>query len=132
MGDLSVSEIWHHLNAVPFETGGLSSMHLEKEIKPQQPCDGAIKVDIKAVLIQSTIEKGWRHLPKDRDCKGFGCAFRQLTNSKKMRRLDTISNSIKASFSIAKLKSRLHKPKQLKHNRTYKKQNVWESLKTTS
>ncbi|XP_060630806.2 endothelin-1 [Anolis sagrei] len=81
---------------------------------------------------QSTTEKGWKYLLKNRDCKGLGCAFRQLANSKKMRRLDTISNSIKASFSIAKLKSGLHKPKQLKHNRTYKKQNVWESLKTTS
>ncbi|XP_003223609.1 endothelin-1 [Anolis carolinensis] len=86
----------------------------------------------KEIWTQSTTEKGWEYLLKNRDCKGLGCAFRQLANSKKMRRLDTISNSIKASFNIAKLKSRLHKPKQLKHNRTYKKQNVWESLKTTS
>ncbi|CAI5779993.1 endothelin-1 [Podarcis muralis] len=83
---------------------------------------------------QSTTEKGWRNLHKDRGCKGLGlkCAFRQLANSKKMRRLDAIGNSIKASFNIAKLKSRLHKPKQMKHNRTYQKQNIWESLKTTS
>uniref|UniRef100_A0A6J0VLG3 Endothelin-1 n=1 Tax=Pogona vitticeps TaxID=103695 RepID=A0A6J0VLG3_9SAUR len=83
---------------------------------------------------QSTTEKGRRHLHKDRGCNGLGlkCVDRQLAGSKKMRRLDTISNSIKASFAIAKLRSSLHKPKQLKHNRTYKKQNVWESLKTTS
>ncbi|XP_061448082.1 endothelin-1 isoform X2 [Rhineura floridana] len=83
---------------------------------------------------QSTTEKGWRNLHKDSDCKGLGlkCAFRQLANSRKMRRLDVIGNSIKVSFNIAKLKSRMHKPKQLNHNRTYQKQNIWESLKTTS
>ncbi|KAJ7338534.1 hypothetical protein JRQ81_012436 [Phrynocephalus forsythii] len=83
---------------------------------------------------QSTMEKGQRHLYKDRGCKGFGlkCVYRQLADNKKMRRRDAISNSIKASFAVAKQRSSLHKPKPLKHNRTYKKQNVWESLKTTS
>ncbi|KAF7248602.1 Endothelin-1 [Varanus komodoensis] len=83
---------------------------------------------------QSTKEKGWRPLHKEKDCNGLGlkCVYKQLVNIKEMRRLDSIGNSIKAAFSIAKLKRRLHKPKQLKHNRTYKKQNIWESLKMTS
>ncbi|XP_053107109.1 endothelin-1 isoform X2 [Hemicordylus capensis] len=88
----------------------------------------------KEYWFQSTRQKGWKPLHKDRDCQWLGlkCAYRQLANSKKMRRMEAIGNSIKASFNIARLKSRLHKPKQLKHNRTYKKQNIWESLKTTS
>ncbi|XP_060098985.1 endothelin-1 [Heteronotia binoei] len=81
---------------------------------------------------QSTTERGSKSLPKDRDCKGLTCTFLQLASSKKVRRLEAIGNQIKASFNAAKLKSRLHKRKHLKHNRTYKKQNVWESLKMTS
>ncbi|XP_026525685.1 endothelin-1 [Notechis scutatus] len=83
---------------------------------------------------QSTTEKEWKHLFKGRDCKGLGlkCTFHQLTESKKMKRLDTLRNSIKASSNIAKLLSKLHKPRKLKHNRTYEKQNIWQSLKMTS
>ncbi|XP_066481678.1 endothelin-1 isoform X1 [Tiliqua scincoides] len=84
--------------------------------------------------LQSTMQKGWKPLHQDGDCKGLGlkCAFRQLTNAKKTRRMNAIGNSIKVSFNIARLRSRLQKRKQLKHNRTYEKQNIWESLKTTS
>uniref|UniRef100_A0A8D0BGL8 Endothelin-1 n=1 Tax=Salvator merianae TaxID=96440 RepID=A0A8D0BGL8_SALMN len=83
---------------------------------------------------QFTTEKEWKDLRKGRDCRGLGlkCAFRQLSSSKKMRRSEAIGNSIKASFNIAKLNSRLYKLNQLKDNRTYKKQNIWENLKTTS
>ncbi|XP_048364010.1 endothelin-1 [Sphaerodactylus townsendi] len=81
---------------------------------------------------QSTRQKGWKSLHKDRGCKGLTCVYMQLTDSQKMRRLEAVANKIKTSFNAAKLKSRLHKRKQLKHNRTYKKQNVWESLKMTS
>ncbi|KAG8133327.1 putative Endothelin 1 protein [Naja naja] len=83
---------------------------------------------------QSTTEKEWKRLFRGRDCKGLGlkCTFHQLAESKKMKRLDTLRNSIKASSNIAKLLSKLHKPKQLKHNRTYEKQNIWQSLKMTS
>ncbi|XP_077209331.1 endothelin-1 [Paroedura picta] len=81
---------------------------------------------------QSTMEKVWKPLRKDRVCKSLICSSMQLVHSKKMRRLEAIGNQIKASVSAAKLGSRLHKQKQLKHNRTYKKQNVWESLKVTS
>ncbi|XP_067424437.1 endothelin-1 [Emydura macquarii macquarii] len=83
---------------------------------------------------QSTMEKGWDHLNKGEDCMGLGlkCVHRQLLNSRKMRRLEAIGNSIKASFSIAKLKAALHEVKKLNHNRTHKRQSIWESLKTTS
>ncbi|KAL7984497.1 hypothetical protein Chor_003067 [Crotalus horridus] len=83
---------------------------------------------------QSTTEKKGKHLLKGRDCKGLGlkCTFHQLAESKKTKRLDTLRNSIKASSNIAKLVSKLHKPKQLKHNRTYEKQNIWQSMKMTS
>ncbi|XP_007430494.1 endothelin-1 [Python bivittatus] len=83
---------------------------------------------------QSTTEKGWKHLLKERDCKGLGlkCTFHQLADIRKMKRLDTLRNSIKASFNIAKLVNKLRKPQQLKNNRIYKKQNIWQSLKMTS
>ncbi|KAL8182529.1 UNVERIFIED_CONTAM: hypothetical protein K2H54_057772 [Gekko kuhli] len=81
---------------------------------------------------QSTREKSWKSPHQDKDCKGLTCTYLQLANSKKMRRLEAIGNQIKVSFNAAKLKSRLHKRKQLKHNRTYKKQNVWEGPKMTS
>ncbi|XP_065255862.1 endothelin-1 [Emys orbicularis] len=88
----------------------------------------------KELWAQSTMEKGWDHLNKAEDCLGLGlkCVHRQLLNSRKMRRLEAIGNSIKASFSIAKLKAALHDVKRLKHNRTHKRQSIWESLKTTS
>uniref|UniRef100_A0A8D0G4S4 Endothelin-1 n=1 Tax=Sphenodon punctatus TaxID=8508 RepID=A0A8D0G4S4_SPHPU len=81
---------------------------------------------------QSTMEKSWKH-NKGEDCTGLGlkCMRKQLVNIRKMRRW-AIGNSIKASFSIAKLKARLHKTKQAKHNRAHRKQSLWESLKTTS
>ncbi|XP_062985843.1 endothelin-1 [Elgaria multicarinata webbii] len=135
---------------VPYGLGGpsrtrrsLEDLHLGNLLGSLNRCQCANLKDKKCMgfcqtgkvhWAQSTTEKGWRHLHKDRDCKGVGlkCVYRQLANSKKVKRLDSIGNSIKASFNIAKLRSRLHKPKQLKHNRTYKKQNIWESLKTTS
>uniref|UniRef100_A0A8C5NS26 Endothelin-1 n=1 Tax=Junco hyemalis TaxID=40217 RepID=A0A8C5NS26_JUNHY len=42
-----------------------------------------------------------------------------------------IGNSIKASFSIAKLKAELQKGRKLKHNRASKRQSVRESLKAS-
>lgn len=46
-------------------------------------------------------------------------------------RLEAIGNSIKASFSIAKLKAEHQKGWKLKHNRANKRQSIWESLKTS-
>ncbi|KAJ6664514.1 hypothetical protein lerEdw1_007171 [Lerista edwardsae] len=111
--------------------------------EPHNRCQCANRKDKKCIKFcqtgkddwfQSTMQKGWKPVRQDRDCKGRGlkCAFRQLANAKKMRRMDAIGNSIKVSFNIARLKNRLQKHTQLKHNRTYKKQNIWESLKTTS
>ncbi|XP_019378214.1 PREDICTED: endothelin-1 [Gavialis gangeticus] len=85
----------------------------------------------KELWAQSTIEKGWDHLNKGESCKGLKCLHRELLNSRKMRRLEAIGNSIKTSFRIAKLKARLHEVKQLKHNRAHRRQNSWESQKTS-
>lgn len=55
----------------------------------------------------------------------------QFVDSRKIKRLEAIGNSIKASFSIAKLKAELQKGWKLKHNRANKRQSIWESLKTS-
>ncbi|XP_074842007.1 endothelin-1 [Carettochelys insculpta] len=83
---------------------------------------------------QSTMEKGWDHLNKGNSCTGFRlkCVYRQLLNNRKMRRHEATANSIKASFSVAKLKAARHEVKRLKDNKTHKRQRIWESLKTTS
>ncbi|NXD93211.1 EDN1 protein, partial [Chaetorhynchus papuensis] len=78
---------------------------------------------------QSTVEKTSRHRIKAGSCIGPKCMNRQLVDSKKMKRLEAIGNSIKASFSIAKLKAELQKGRKLKHNRANKRQSVRESLK---
>lgn len=54
----------------------------------------------------------------------------QFVDSRKMKRLEAVGNSIKASFSIAKLKAELQKGRKLKHNRASKRQSIWKSLKT--
>ncbi|NXX85986.1 EDN1 protein, partial [Urocolius indicus] len=83
----------------------------------------------KDLWAQSTVEKTLRHHSKAGNCAGPKCTSRQLVDSKKMKRLEAIGNSIKASFSIAKLKAELQKGRKLKHNRASKRQSIWESLK---
>ncbi|NXH07982.1 EDN1 protein, partial [Loxia leucoptera] len=83
----------------------------------------------KDLWAQSTVEKASRHRIKAGNCFGPKCMNRQLVDSKKMKRLEAIGNSIKASFSIAKLKAELQKGRKLKHNRANKRQSVRESLK---
>ncbi|NXR17866.1 EDN1 protein, partial [Cinclus mexicanus] len=78
---------------------------------------------------QSTMEKTSRQRIKASNCSGPKCTNRQLVDSKKIKRLEAIGNSIKASFNIAKLKAELQKGRKLKHNRASKRQNVRESLK---
>ncbi|XP_026699519.1 endothelin-1 [Athene cunicularia] len=85
----------------------------------------------KDLWAQSTMEKTSRHRNKAGNCIGPKCMNRQLVDSKKMKRLEAIGNSIKASFSIAKLKAELQKGRKLKHNRANKKQSIWESLKAS-
>uniref|UniRef100_A0A8C8RSG9 Endothelin-1 n=1 Tax=Pelusios castaneus TaxID=367368 RepID=A0A8C8RSG9_9SAUR len=135
---------------VPYGLGGpsrpkrsLADTAREKQQESSNRCHCANQKDKKCLNFcqtgkehwaQSTREKGWDRLNKGEDCTGLGlkCLHRQLLNSKKMRRLEGIGNSIKASFSIAKLKAALHEVKKLNHNRTHKRQSIWESLKTTS
>ncbi|NXS51658.1 EDN1 protein, partial [Brachypteracias leptosomus] len=83
----------------------------------------------KDLWAQSTVEKTSGHLRKAGNCFGPKCVNRQLVEGKKMKRLEAIGNSIKASFSIAKLKAELQKGRKLKHNRANKRQSIWESLK---
>ncbi|NXB50638.1 EDN1 protein, partial [Leucopsar rothschildi] len=83
----------------------------------------------KDLWAQSTVEKTSRHRIKASNCTGPKCTNRQLVDSKKMKRLEAIGNSIKASFNIAKLKAELQKGRKLKHNRASKRQSVRESLK---
>ncbi|NXK55426.1 EDN1 protein, partial [Chauna torquata] len=83
----------------------------------------------KDLWAQSTMEKTSRHRNKSGDCIGPKCMNQQFVDSRKMKRLEAISNSIKASFSIAKLKAELQKGRKLKHNRANKRQSIWESLK---
>ncbi|NXS15531.1 EDN1 protein, partial [Mystacornis crossleyi] len=83
----------------------------------------------KDLWAQSTVEKTSQHRIKAGNCSGPKCMNRQLVDSKKMKRLEAIGNSIKASFSIAKLKAELQKGRKLKHNRANKRQSVRESLK---
>ncbi|XP_039568156.1 endothelin-1 [Passer montanus] len=85
----------------------------------------------KDLWAQSTVEKTSRHRIKAGNCFGPKCMNRQLVDSKKMKRLEAIGNSIKASFSIAKLKAELQKGRKLKHNRANKRQSVRESLKAS-
>ncbi|XP_065485404.1 endothelin-1 isoform X2 [Caloenas nicobarica] len=61
---------------------------------------------------------------KDKKCLNFCQTGKDLW-------LEAIGNSIKASFTIAKLKAELQKGWNLKHNRTNKKQSIWESLKAS-
>ncbi|NXG17711.1 EDN1 protein, partial [Grallaria varia] len=83
----------------------------------------------KDLWAQSTEEKTSHRRIKAGKCVGPKCTTRQLVDSRKMKRLEAIGNSIRAAFSIAKLKAELQKGRKLKHNRANKRQSTWESLK---
>ncbi|XP_001514862.1 endothelin-1 [Ornithorhynchus anatinus] len=88
----------------------------------------------KELWAQNTLEKGRKQLKKGEQCADLGlkCVYWQLVNRRKMRRMEAIGNRIKAAFNFAKLKAELHMAKKVTHNRAHEKQNIWESLKTTS
>uniref|UniRef100_K7F9U0 Endothelin-1 n=1 Tax=Pelodiscus sinensis TaxID=13735 RepID=K7F9U0_PELSI len=135
---------------VPYGLGGPSRPRRSvedtaprKQLESSKRCQCANQKDKKCLNFcqtgeklwaQSTLEKSWDHFNKGDGCTRFGlkCVHRQRLNSRKMRRLEAIGNSIKASFNIAKLKAAPHEVKRLKHNRTHKRQSIWESLKITS
>ncbi|XP_035171999.1 endothelin-1 [Oxyura jamaicensis] len=85
----------------------------------------------KDLWAQSTVEKTLCHCNKGGNCIGPKCMNQQFVDSRKSNRLEAIGNSIKASFSIAKLKAELQKGWKLKHNRRNKRRSIWESLKTS-
>ncbi|KAM6104464.1 endothelin-1 isoform 2-T2 [Theristicus caerulescens] len=132
---------------VPYGLGGpsrsrrsLKDMVPEMLAEPSSRCRCANQKDKKCLNFcqtgkdlwaQSTVEKTLRHRNKAGNCIGPKCMNRQLVDSKKMKRLEAIGNSIKASFSIAKLKAELQKGWKLKHNRANKRQSIWESLKAS-
>ncbi|KAM9228245.1 endothelin-1 [Leptosomus discolor] len=132
---------------VPYGLGGpsrsrrsLKDMAQEMLPEPSSRCRCANQKDEKCINFcqagkdlwaQSTVEKTSRHRNKAGTCIGPKCMNWQLLDSKKMKRLEAIGNSIKASFSIAKLKAELQKGQKLKHNRANKRQSIWESLKAS-
>ncbi|KAL2307985.1 hypothetical protein Nmel_000979 [Mimus melanotis] len=132
---------------VPYGLGGpsrprrsLKDMVPEILAEPNSRCRCANQKDKKCLNFcqpgkdlwaQSTVEKTSRHRIKAANCTGPKCMNRQLVDSKKMKRLEAIGNSIKASFNIAKLKAELQKGRKLKHNRASKRQSVRESLKAS-
>ncbi|XP_024421388.1 endothelin-1 [Desmodus rotundus] len=75
----------------------------------------------KALRDQDTMEKDWNNHKKEKDCSKLGkkCIHQQLVEGRKIRRLETISNSIKTSYRIAKLKAKLYREKKVTHNRTH-------------
>ncbi|KAM9303229.1 LOW QUALITY PROTEIN: endothelin-1 [Morus bassanus] len=132
---------------VPYGLGGpsrsrrsLKDMVPEMLTEPSSRCRCANQKDKKCLNFcqtgkdlwaQSTVDKTSRHRNKAGNCIGPKCMNRQLVDSKKMKRLEAIGNSIKASFSIAKLKAELQKGRKLKHNRASKRQSILESLKAS-
>ncbi|XP_023775490.1 endothelin-1 [Cyanistes caeruleus] len=132
---------------VPYGLGGpsrprrsLKDMVPEMLAEPSSRCRCANQKDKKCLNFcqagkdfwaQSTEEKTSRHRIKAGNCIGPKCMNRQLVDSRKMKRLEAIGNSIKASFSVAKLKAELQKGRKLKHNRANKRQSVRESLKAS-
>ncbi|XP_007949983.1 endothelin-1 [Orycteropus afer afer] len=75
----------------------------------------------KELKAQDTMEKGWNNPKKEKDCSKLGekCIHQQLVEGRKLRRSEAISNSIKASFHIAKLKAELYRKKKVMQNRTH-------------
>ncbi|XP_023411580.2 endothelin-1 isoform X1 [Loxodonta africana] len=75
----------------------------------------------KELRAQDTMEKGWNNPKKGNDCSKLGgkCIHQWLVEGRKLRRSEAISNSIKTSFRIAKLKAELYREKKVMHNRTH-------------
>ncbi|KAM9667062.1 endothelin-1 [Trichechus inunguis] len=75
----------------------------------------------KELRAQDTMEKDWNKHKKGKDCSMFGekCIHQQLVEKRKLRRLETISNSIKTSFRMAKLKAELYRGKKVTDNRAH-------------
>ncbi|XP_077000199.1 endothelin-1 isoform X1 [Tamandua tetradactyla] len=108
----------------------LKDLFPTKAADPRNRCQCASRKDKKCwhfcqagkeLWTQDTTEKGWNNNKKGKDCSRLGekCIHRQLVEGRKMRRLEAISNSIKTSFRIAKLKAELYREKKVTHNGTH-------------
>lgn len=75
----------------------------------------------KELRAQSTMQKGVKDFKKGKPCPKLGkkCIYQQLVEGRKLRRLEAISNSIKTSFRVAKLKAELYRDHKLIHNRAH-------------
>lgn len=75
----------------------------------------------KDLRAQNTMQKGLDDDKKRKGCSRLGkkCIYQQLVEGRKLRRLEAISNSIKASFRVAKLKAELYRDQKLIHNRAH-------------
>ncbi|KAI4552659.1 hypothetical protein MJG53_017625 [Ovis ammon polii x Ovis aries] len=70
---------------------------------------------------QDSMEKAWDNRKRGKDCPKLGekCLQQQLVVGRKTRRLEAISNSIKTSFRVAKLKAQLYRDKKVIYNRAH-------------
>lgn len=75
----------------------------------------------KDLRAQNTMQKGSEDFKKRRACWKLGkkCIYQQLVEGRKIRRLEAISNSIRTSFRVAKLKAELYRDQKLTHNRAH-------------
>ncbi|KAM6186469.1 endothelin-1 [Rhynchocyon petersi] len=75
----------------------------------------------KELRAQETVEKSGNNHKKGKDCSKLGekCFHQKLVEGRKLRKLEAISNSIKPSSYIAKLKAELYRDKKVTHNRTH-------------
>ncbi|KFO33799.1 endothelin-1 isoform X2 [Fukomys damarensis] len=75
----------------------------------------------KELSSQDTVEKGWDNYKKGKDCSKLGKKWIswELVKGRKMRRLEAISNGIKPSLPLAKLKAMLYREQKVTQNRTH-------------
>ncbi|XP_021071702.1 endothelin-1 [Mus pahari] len=122
---------------VPYGLGSSSrSRRSLKDLLPTKATDQAIRCQCahqkdkkcwnfcqagKELRAQSTMQKGLKDSKKGKPCSKLGkkCIYQQLVEGRKLRRLEAISNSIRASFRVAKLKAELYRDQKLTHNRAH-------------
>ncbi|XP_075388589.1 endothelin-1 [Tenrec ecaudatus] len=75
----------------------------------------------KELRAQATAEEVWDNHKNRKDSAQLGekGIQQQLVGRRKLRRLEAVSNSIKASFQMAKLKAELCREKKVTHNRAH-------------
>ncbi|XP_004847739.1 endothelin-1 [Heterocephalus glaber] len=108
----------------------LKELFPTKAIKQRNRCQCANQKDKKCwnfcqpgkeLRSQETVEKGWENHKKGKDFSQLGkkCISQKLVKGRKTRRLEAVSNSIKPSSPLAKLKAMLYREQKVTHNRTH-------------